>query len=283
MESIERHLYGTTTYQQHFQMKRRKSRKNVTTRCVCKQPKSHSKGYRSTKNCRLTNAKIGKNQLMARNVRIASIDTTCNKCMNQVGTKQLEKTTSSAKIKSTKSIMARKTQQKKEMIHSEFPVWPSYPPGNNITNNPPNYPRVIIPKYCLHMHSKKTSENECACKEYFSPLRPEKQRVKNKKEIITETQVEENAESSSSEDEDEQEEEDDGCVKENEPLLVKREKINSLSPIRSSHKRTGRGFKTDAHHRFHAKHRNVGPDLRDAAKEGKRHNFFGYNAYVFRG
>jgi len=63
--------------------------------------------------------------------------------------------------------------------------------------------------------------------------------------------------------------------------LEGQEMSNRISPVKTEY--TSRGFKTDAHHRFHAIHKNVIPDLRDAAKEGRKHNFFGFNAHVFRG
>ena len=44
-----------------------------------------------------------------------------------------------------------------------------------------------------------------------------------------------------------------------------------------------RGFKTEAHHQYHVTHSEPLPDLRDACKEGRKHNFCGVNVHLLRG
>ena len=57
----------------------------------------------------------------------------------------------------------------------------------------------------------------------------------------------------------------------------------STTTTHKSHGRFERGFKTEARHKFLKTYEDVIPNLSDAVREGRKHDFFGWNVHFFRG
>jgi len=287
IECIDRRLYGTTTYRHHFQTKHKGKNDADNTWCACTLLSAKGNRLPTTKNCRLTNAKIGKNQI-ARNYRIPNSNIVRGVCFQDCV--DLEACTENVltpqvvdKYQNLKNACSRMKQapmnperKKKDSLSPDLPVWPSYPPGNNITNNPPNYPKIILPKYCIHMHPEHhtLSEGTCTCKQSVSI---HENRFNRRSTCSRGTSNHLNRAKMNMDEDSEK----DGTDTDDEAQATK--ESGGWKAPKKEYRRMGRGFKTDAHHRFHTIHKNLVPDLRDAAKEGRRHNFFGFNAYVFRG
>lgn len=188
-------------------------------------------------------------------------------------------------------------------------TWPCWPPGeNNITNNPPGYPKIILPKYVFHtklVNNEQDLQCACTCKTHELPFDLTYDLHDESKEDITAV---ENPQPETVDNNDksrglakEKTDIPNVCISEDTKEVtyekevlkrlsdqVKRTDLNeqlyslivSKAPPRFLYER---GFKTEAHLKYHEKFKDPLPDLRDATTEGRRHHYCGINIHLFRG
>lgn len=297
IDNIKEHLYGTSTYLNEFQIEDKDIQSKI---CNCpNQPDIKNDRLPTTKNCRLTNAKLGKNQT-TKNYRLPNTEMcTCTRTItNKEKRSKSNKGKKSGRRKEKDGFDAKSKEweeikcihdislgkhcikctnlQKKDPSSLDFPVWPSYPPGNNITNNPPNYPRVILPKYCIQIPKENSkSVSRCGCKQYITTSDEDHEVLPNNEK--NESSDEENNKPLK----DETSEENLSSPSKIEDIPINEDLSRCESTTKIQYKR--RFNKTEARRRFQRIHKNIIPDLRDATREGRKHDFFGFNAHVFRG
>lgn len=268
LAETESRLYGTTTHQQNFG------------------------GVKKSKN--------DLNKKKIKNFHSAT-ETRCKKC-------ELCKYCNFAHDQKRPPILNKTNQMGKYTIAqniSDKYLWPCWPlGGNNIKNNPPGYPKIILPKYCFpqrKISAKEKAEHQCCCgptelvcdgdkAETCSEFYPEELEEENPKGhksdglLIEEGHTDIPPESVRPQS---------GSMAEPDRKTMKTEILKGLSLneqlyalIVSKPKRSlnyERGFKTDAHYRYHKKYPDQLPDLRDATTEGRKHHYCGINVHLFRG
>lgn len=206
------------------------------------------------------------------------------------------------------AILNKTNQMKKYAISPNIAdkyVWPCWPlGGNNITNNSPVYPKIILPKYCFpqrQISATKKAEHQCCCGTTerfcdgdkaetcceFRPVELEEHNPKGHESddlLIEERHSDTPPESAHTQS---------GITAEPGRKTKKTEIFKGLSLneqlyalIISKPKQNlnyERGFKTDAHYRYHKKYPDRLPDLRDATTQGRKHHYCGINVHLFRG
>ena len=119
-------------------------RKNSTV-CKCNTD-TRKENLHTTKNCRLTNAKIGTNQ-GSLNHRVPDLENcTCVRLEPKPDCPGCPDCAAGLRFRPQPIAYSNLTSplhppRRIDLRPLEFPVWPSYPPGNNITNYP-DYPKV---------------------------------------------------------------------------------------------------------------------------------------------
>lgn len=162
------------------------------------------------------------------------------------------------------------------LLSAKKTTWPCWPPGGK--NTPPCYPKIILPKYCIHpVKNSKTTKGFCKCVQHQPCVVYRVLSDRSKEDMNQEYETEENiVDGQPSETNLLQEKQSARGYKMQRPLT--KQKYRRCWPLKIEP-----GFKTEAHQKFHQIYNDVSPDLRDAAMEGKKHNFHGFNVHLFRG
>ena len=167
-------------------------------------------------------------------------------------------------------------------VKRKVSVWPYWPPGqNNITYNPPYYPKVVIPKFWNLAHGKRISidtsaygrkksletDSVCQCsKEYERfplryPIAPNPLGA-SANEYRSTFDINMNCLMNNKK-----------VVKEATPILKRPHNVLFSRPLNA---------KSDACKEFHRKYPDPVPDLRDARRSIRKVTFYGYNGNCFR-